>query len=111
MFLSSSCPVPKGGGNPFGVYNYQPISVLNNLDEVSERLLFKHLFNRLRDNNNLISFQSGFTLRDSTTNQLTFLYTIFCQAQNAGKEVRAVYCDISNTAYVRQGSVLRPLFS
>ena len=58
-----------------------------------KRALFH--FNHLRDNNILTSFQSGFILGDSTTNQLTFLYDTVCQALDAGKEVRAVFCDIS----------------
>ena len=32
---------------------------------------------------------------DSTVNQLTFLYNIFCQALDANKEIRVVFCDIS----------------
>ena len=32
---------------------------------------------------------------DSTVNQLTDLYNTFCQALDEGKEVRAVFCDIS----------------
>ena len=61
-----------------------------------ERLMFKYLFNHLtRDNNLLSSLQSGFIPGDSTVNQLTFLYNTFCQALDSGKEVRAVFCDIS----------------
>ena len=48
------------------------------------------LHNHLRDNNLLSSLQSGFILGDSTVNQLTFLYNVFCQALDSGKEVRAV---------------------
>ena len=54
------CPVPKGGGDPSDLCNYRPISLLSNLDKVLERLVFKHLFNHLRDNNILTSFQSDF---------------------------------------------------
>ena len=43
----------------------------------------------------LSSFQSGFIPGDSTVNQLAFLYHIFCEALDSGKEVRAVFCDIS----------------
>ena len=93
--IAHVCPVPKGGGDASNVCNYRPISLLSNLDKVFERLVFKHLFNQLRDNNILTSFQSGFIPGDSTTNQLTFLYNTFCQALDAGKEVRAVFCDIS----------------
>ncbi len=32
---------------------------------------------------------------DSTVNQLTYLYTIFSEAVDSGKEIRAVFCDIS----------------
>ena len=83
------CPVPKGGGDASNVCNYRPISLLSNLDKVFERLVFKHLINHLRDNNSLTYFQSGFIPGDSTTNQLTFLYNTFCQALDAGKEIRA----------------------
>ena len=52
-------------------------------------------FNHLKNNNILSSLQSGFILGDSTVNQLTHLYHTFCEALDAGKEVRAVFCDIS----------------
>ena len=41
---------------------YRPNPLLSNLDKVFERLVFKHLFNHLPDNNILTSFQSGFIL-------------------------------------------------
>ena len=53
------------------------------------------MFNHCQDNNLLSSLQSGFLPIDSTIDQLTFLYNNFCQALDAGKEVRAVFCDIS----------------
>ena len=60
-----------------------------------ERFVFKHLNNHLQTNNLLSSLQPGFIPGDSTVNQLTFLYNIFCQALDSGKEVRTVFCDIS----------------
>ena len=47
------------------------------------------------DNNVITSFQSGFLPKDSTVNQLVSVYHSFCQALDDGKEVRAVFCDIS----------------
>ena len=90
------CPVPKKGDLSM-MSSYRPISLLNAEHKVFERLIFKYLFNHLQDNNLLSSLQSGFIPGDSTINQLTFLYynNTFCQALNAGKEVRAVFCDIS----------------
>ena len=43
----------------------------------------------------LSSLQSVFIPGDSTVNQLTYLYHTFCEALDAGKEVRDVFCDIS----------------
>ena len=43
----------------------------------------------------LSSLQSGFIPGDSTVNQLAYLYHIFTEALDAGKEVRTVFCDIS----------------
>ena len=88
-------PVPKNGDLSVAS-NHRPISLLNTEGKVFERLVFKHLFNHLQNNNMLSSFQSGFIPGDSTVNQLTYLYHTFCEALDAGKEVRAVFCDISN---------------
>ena len=60
-----------------------------------ETIVFEHLYNHLHDNNLLSSLQSGFIPGDSTVYQLTVLYNTFCQALDAGKEVRAVFCGIS----------------
>ena len=65
------------------------------MDKLLERLMFKYLFNYLRDNNLLSSLQSGCIPGDSTVNQLIFLYNTFCKALDSGKEVRAVFFDIS----------------
>ena len=89
------CPVPKKGDNLSIVSNYRPISLLNSENKLFERLVFKYLFNHLRDNNLLSSLQSGFIPGDSSVNQLTFLYNTFSKAVDSGKEVRAVFCDIS----------------
>ena len=88
------CPIPKKGDLSL-VSNHRPISLLNSEDKLFERLVFKYLFNHLRDNNLLSSLQSGFIPGDSSVNQLTFLYNTFCKAIDSGKEVRAVFCDIS----------------
>ena len=69
--------------------------MLNSESKLFERLVFKFLFNHLQDNNLLSSLQSGFIPGVSTVNQLTFLYNTFCQALDSGKEVRAVFFDIS----------------
>ena len=78
------CPVPKKGDLSV-LSNHRPISLLNSEDKVFERLIFKHFYNHLRDNNLFSSLQSGFIPDDSTVNQLTYLYNVFCQALDFGK--------------------------
>ena len=82
-------------GDSSDVSNYRPISLLSCLSKVFERLVFKYLFNHFRDNSILSPFQSGFIPKDSTTNQLVYLYDTFCEALDRGKEVRVVFFDIS----------------
>ena len=77
------------------VNNYRPISLLCCVEKVFERLIFKRLFSFLQENNVLTSFQSGFIPGDSSVNQLTFLYNVFCKALDDGLEVRSVFFDIS----------------
>ena len=57
--------------------------------------MHKYLFNFFRDNNVITAFQSGFVQGDSTVNQLIDIYNTFCKALDEGKEVRAIFCDIS----------------
>ena len=45
--------------------------------------------------NIITCLQSGFSPGDSTVNQLVDIYNTFCKALDDGKEVRAIFCDIS----------------
>ena len=53
------------------------------------------MLNFFRDHNILTPLQSGFVPQDSTVNQLVDIYNTICKALVEGKEVRAVFCDIS----------------
>ncbi|MCG8077918.1 MAG: reverse transcriptase family protein, partial [Candidatus Thiodiazotropha taylori] len=81
--------------DPSIVSNYRPISLLNTLGKVLEKIVHKHVFNFCRDNNIITTFQSGFVPGDCTVNQLSDLYNTFCKALDEGKEVRTIFCDIS----------------
>ena len=81
--------------DPSFVSSYRPISLLNTIDKVLEKVTHKHVFNFFRDHNILTPLQSGFVPQDSTVNQLVDIYNTFCKALDEGKEVRAVFCDIS----------------
>ena len=60
-----------------------------------EKVVFKHVYNYIKDNNLISPHQSGFKPGDSTVNQLSYLYHIFCEALDKKKDVRIVFCDIS----------------
>ena len=60
-----------------------------------ERCIHKYLYNYITINNILTPLQSGFRHGDSTTSALLRTYHTICEAVDKGKEVRAVYCDIS----------------
>ena len=60
-----------------------------------EKVIFKHVFNYIRDKNLISRFQSGFIPGDSTVHQLAQLYHVFGEALDNKKDVRVVFCDIS----------------
>ena len=80
---------------PSNLKNYRPISLISILAKVMERLVYKHIYNYLIDNNLITSHQSGFTPGDSAVNQLLYITNEFGRALDEGKEVRVVFCDIS----------------
>ena len=57
--------------------------------------MFKYVLNFFRDHQVITTMQSGFIPGDSTVNQLVDIYNTFCKALDEGKDVRAVFCDIS----------------
>ena len=88
------CPVFKKGDAAVASY-YRPILLLSTVSKVFERAVYVHILNHLSYNNILTEYQSSFLPGDSATNQLTYLYHQFCEAIDSGKEIRAVFCDIS----------------
>ena len=81
--------------DPSDVNNYRPISLLSCLSKLFEKIVFKYLFNFLRDNNKISLKQSGFMPGDSTVYQLVHLYHLFCEALDNKKDIRITFCDIS----------------
>ena len=75
--------------------NYRPISLLNTIGKAVEKIIHKHIVNFLKEQNVITCFQSRFVPGDSTTNPLVEIYNTFCKALDEGKEVRAIFCDIS----------------
>ena len=81
-------------GEKSEVNNYRPVSLLSCVSKILERVVFKHIFNYLRDSHFLSEHQSGFQPGDSTVNQLCYLYHTFCEALDNKKDVYIVFCDV-----------------
>ena len=60
--------------------NYRPISLLNTIGKVMEKIVHKHMFNFFFDQHAITSLQSGFVPGDSTVNQLVDIYDTFYKA-------------------------------
>ena len=79
------------------VKNYRPNSLLPIFAKMFEKIIFKHLYNHLIQNELITNNQSGFRPGDSVTNQLIFLlYEIlknFDCLENL--QTRSVYLDMS----------------
>ena len=88
-------PVFKGKGDPDMVNNYRPISLTSTICKIMEKIIFKYLFNFMKDNEILTKYQSGFQPNDSTVNQLVEIYNSIISNLDKGKDVRFVFCDIS----------------
>ena len=82
-------------GDASQLNNYRPVSLLPCASKILERIVFKNVYNYLRDNHILSPHQSGFQSGDSTVNQLAYLYHVFSKALDAKKDVRIVFCDVS----------------
>ena len=91
--LANVTPIHKKD-DPSGVSNYRPISLLSTIGKVLEKIVHKHVFNFFRDHGVITSLQSRYITGDSTFNQLVDVYNTSCKALDAGKEVRAIFCDI-----------------
>jgi len=75
--------------------NYRPISILSVVSKVFEKVIFKNVYNYLHAHNFLTTHQSGFRPKDSTVNQLAYLYHTFSKALDDKLDVRIVFCDVS----------------
>ena len=75
--------------------NCWPVSLLCILGKISERNIFKHVYNHFRENSLITRWQSGFLPESSTVTQLLEMYHQCYNAINECKDLRMVYLDIS----------------
>ena len=87
-------PLFKKGDRQLQI-NYRTVSLLPNLSKIAEKIVFSRVYNFLMDIGYLHIYQAGFGPGQSTTAQLTYMVHLIYEALECGKEVRAVFLDIS----------------
>lgn len=79
--------------DPHIVSNYRPISLLCVIGKIFEKIIFKDIYNHVREM--ITPAQSGFLPQHSTTTQMLEIYHNIMQGLDEKKEVCITFCDIS----------------
>lgn len=75
--------------------NYRPVSLTSNISKSFERIIFKHLYNHITENELLYKYQSGFLPGHSTIHHLIELTHNTCISLENYEANCQVFCDIS----------------
>ncbi|PJE78524.1 hypothetical protein CI610_02532 [invertebrate metagenome] len=77
------------------VSNYRPISLLSCIGKLFERVVYKHIYIFLIENDLIYKYQSGFLPNNSTTHQLIEIYhSIISSLENYEHSI-LIFCDFS----------------
>ena len=77
------------------VSNYRPISLLPLCGKIFEKLIYNNLYSYINENHFISDKQSGYRRGDSTVKQLLSITNEIHKTFDEGKELRAVFLDIS----------------
>ena len=75
--------------------NYRPVSLISCVRKAFERVIFKHVYNHIADNNLLYKYQSGFLPGHSTVHHLIEIIHHTCLALENYETSCHIFCDIS----------------
>ena len=92
---ASVTPIFKNSGSPSDIRQYRPISLLSCLSKILEKLVYSSIYSHLNENDLLSDRQSGYRAGHSTQLQLTYLTHNIYQYLDSGRDVTAIYLDIS----------------
>ena len=87
-------PLHKGGDTS-DTNNYRPISIINSIAKIFEKLIFNQLSKYLADNNILSPHQSGFRPNYSTTTALLKFTNDILSAADSKMPTGAIFIDLS----------------
>jgi hypothetical protein len=87
-------PIHKKGSRQ-KVENYRPISLLNNMSKIFEKVIYKSLYSYLSRNSLLTSLNSGFKKGDGAINQLIYITHKIYEELERKNDVHFVFLDFS----------------
>jgi hypothetical protein len=82
-------------GDKHIIQNYRPVSILNILSKIFEKIVYKHIYNHLLDKNFITKDQSGFLSGRSTVSQLCEMYHNLSLNMSNNLKSRIIFLDIS----------------
>ena len=91
--LALTIPIFKKGSRLL-VSDYQPISLLSNLNKIMEKLIFKRIYEFLEKYNCLYDLQFGFRSKHSTVHALTSITESIRSALDDSKFVCGIFVDL-----------------
>jgi len=74
--------------------NYRPISLLTSFSKITEKILFRRLYNYLNDNNILVGDQYGFREKLSTKTAIHTLLNNVLSSYDGRNLVGDLFCDL-----------------
>ena len=85
----------KPGLDPDTLKNHRPVSNLPFLSKILEKIVFNRIYSYITENQLLSEKQSGYRPKHSTQLQLTYLTHNIYKTLDEGRDLTAVYLDIS----------------
>ena len=98
-------PIYKSG-DPMVMKNYRPVSVLNVLSKVFEKVMYNRLFDFLDANNILYKLQFGFRRNHNTNIALSYLLDKIISSLDRGEVVIGTFIDLSKAFDTVNHSIL-----
>ncbi|KAL4113976.1 hypothetical protein QTP88_017519 [Uroleucon formosanum] len=87
-------PIPKPNKNKFEINNYRPISLINTMSKILEKIINKRLIWYLESTNRISKHQCGFRRNHSTIDYLTTLHTDISSVLKRNQHLMLVSLDL-----------------
>jgi hypothetical protein len=84
-------PIFKNKGDRSSFTNYRPVTLLNSLSKIPERVIHISLTEFITDNNLIYQYQSGFMKGHSTQRQLAYVVDMIQNSWNDKLDVRGIF--------------------